>query len=154
MRLLTALILTMLLAGLPSCKFLRNNVFGKKARLAAEMQAIKDSIRIADSLKEVNERLLALENARQDSIRRAEAERLASISKYNIIVGSFVTPEYAKTLFTEYTGMGYSPRIIKPSNSKFELVCIEGHKSLKTAISRLDQFRDTVQLDSWIYVNQ
>lgn len=154
MRLLTSLILALLLAGLPSCKYLRNNVFGKKARLAAEMQAIKDSIRIADSLKEANERLLALENERLDSLRRAEAERLAGESKYNIIVGSFVTPEYAKTLSAEYTGMGYTTRIIRPAGGKFELVAAEGHKSLRKAVDRLAQFRDTVQLDSWIYVNQ
>lgn len=154
MRLLTAIVLALALAGLPSCKFLKNNVFGKKARLAAEMQAIKDSIRIADSIKAANEKLLALESARQDSIQKAEAERLASEYRYNIIVGSFLTPEFAKSLAAEYTGMGYNVRIIKPLNGKFEFVAAEGHKSLKKAISRLEQFRDTVQLESWIYVNQ
>lgn len=154
MRLLTSIILVLALAGLPSCKFLKNNVFGKKARLAAEMQAIKDSIRIADSIKAASEKLLALENARQDSLRNAEAERLASETRYNIIVGSFITPEFAKSLAAEYNEMGYNTRIIRPSNSKFELVAAEGHKSLKKAMTRLDQFRDTVQIESWIYVNQ
>ncbi|HLP74265.1 MAG TPA: hypothetical protein VK155_15270 [Bacteroidales bacterium] len=154
MRFIAAIILVLALAGLPSCKFLKNNVFGKKARLAAEMQAIKDSIRVADSIKAANEKLLAFESARQDSLRRAEEERLAAETRYNIIVGSFITPEYAKSMAAEYTSMGYSTRLIKPANSKFELVAAEGHKSLRKAITRLEQFRDTVQLESWIYVNQ
>jgi hypothetical protein len=154
MRLLTVTILVLALAGLPSCKFLKNNVFGKKASLAAEMQAIKDSIRVADSIKAANERLLALENARQDSIRMAEEARIASESRYNIIVGSFITPEFARSMAAEYAKMGYNTKLIKPTNSKFEFVAAEGHKSLRKAITRLEQFRDTVQLESWIYVNQ
>ena len=57
---------------LPSCKFFREKVFGKKARALAEMQARQDSIRVADSIRKAQERLLALEKARQDSLRHAE----------------------------------------------------------------------------------
>ncbi|HEX2969322.1 MAG TPA: hypothetical protein VHO46_09460 [Bacteroidales bacterium] len=143
-----------MLISLPSCKFFRERVFGKKARALAEMQARQDSIRIADSIKKAQARLLALENARLDSLKRAEEERLAGESRYNIIVGSFVTPEYAKSFAKEYTDMGYNVRIIKPGNSKFELVAAEGHKSLRTAIQRLAMFQDTVSVDSWLYINK
>ncbi|MGE5419611.1 MAG: hypothetical protein ACM3UT_05465 [Chloroflexota bacterium] len=149
MRLLTAIFLALFVASLPSCRF-----FGKKERLRAEMQARQDSIRVADSIRKAQERLLALENARQDSLNRAEADRLANETKYNIIVGSFVTPEFAKSLADEYTGMGYNVQIIKPSDSKFELVAAEGHKSLRTAIQRLAQFQDTVHVESWLYIKQ
>lgn len=149
MRILSAIIFALFIAALPSCKF-----FGKKARLQSEMQARQDSLRVADSIRKAQERLLALETARQDSIRQAEEERLANETKYNIIVGSFITPEFAKSMAEEYTQMGYNVRIIKPSNSRFELVAAEGHKSLKTAISRLAQFQDTVQIESWLYINQ
>ncbi|HLN56331.1 MAG TPA: hypothetical protein VK207_10075 [Bacteroidales bacterium] len=147
MRLLTAILLALFVAVLPSCKF-----FGKKERLRAEMQARQDSIRVADSIRRAQERLLALENARLDSLSRAEAERLANETKYNIIVGSFVTPAFARSLADEYTQMGYKVQIIKPGESKFELVAAEGHKSLKTAIQRLAQFQDTVQVESWLYI--
>jgi hypothetical protein len=152
MRLLAAFILVVTLAGLPSCKFLQNKVFGKKARALAELKARQDSIRVADSIKNVQERLLALENARLDSIRQAEEMRKAGEFKYNIIVGSFITPEYAKGLAEEYSKHGYTTQIIPLAGTKFELVAAEGHKSLKNAIKRLAAFQDTVQVDSWIYI--
>ena len=34
-------------------------------------------------------------------------------SKYNIIVGSFITPEYAKGLAEDYRKQGYDSKIIK-----------------------------------------
>lgn len=119
------------------------------------MQARQDSIRVADSIRRAQDRLLALENARQDSLRIAEEERrLANETKYNIIVGSFITPEYARSLADEYTAMGYNVKIIKPDESKFELVAAEGHKSLRTAIQRLEQFQDTVQIEAWLYIKE
>ena len=59
-----------------------------------------------------------------------------------------------RALLMNILKMGYNAKIIKPANSKFELVAAEGHKSLKTAIQRLAQFQDTVKMESWIYINQ
>ncbi len=65
----------------------------------AILKAQEDSIRVADSLQKIKERLMAIENAKLDSVRNAEEARLALESnKYNIIVGSFLTPDYAKGL--------------------------------------------------------
>jgi hypothetical protein len=153
MKTLPVLILIFALAVLPSCKYLKNNVFGKKDRELAELRARQDSIRVGDSIRKAEElKAVALENARLDSIRIAEEEKLASQTKYNIIVGGFVTPEYAKIMADEYTGMGYDVRLLQPEGSEFELVALEGHKSWGAAARRLEQFRDTVELDSWIYV--
>jgi hypothetical protein len=147
------LILALTLTVLPSCKYLKNNVFGKKGRELAELRARQDSIRVADSISKAEEqRAVALENARLDSIRIAEEERIANQTRYNIIVGGFVTPEYAKIMADEYTKMGYDVRLLQPEGSKFELVALEGHKTWGAAARRLEQFRDTVQLDSWIYI--
>lgn len=155
MKHLSAIILIVSLAVLPSCKFIKDKVFGKKARALAEMQARQDSIRVADSIRKAQNYLLNIENARLDSLRNAEeAERLANETRYNIIVGSFITPAYAKEMVSEYTKMGYTPKIIKPEKSRFELVAAEGHKNLRTAISRLAAFQDTVQIESWIYIKQ
>jgi hypothetical protein len=152
MRLLASLILVVALAGLPSCKFLQNKVFGKKARALAELKAKQDSIRVADSIRSVQERLLALENARLDSIRLSEEQRKANEYKFNIIVGSFLTPVYAKALAEEYGKHGYKTQIIPMNGTKFELVAAEGHNNLRDAVKRLTAFQDTVQIDSWIYV--
>jgi hypothetical protein len=153
MKNFSALILVLSVLCLPSCKFLQNKVFGKKARALAEMKAREDSTRIADSLRKAQDFLLARESAWQDSIRNAEEQRKAAEKKYNIIVGSFITPEYAQGMAQAYSKMGYNPEIIK-MNDKFEIVAAEGHQSLKTAIKRLTAFKDTVQLESWIYVRQ
>lgn len=139
---------------LNSCDFINNKLFGKKERILAEMKAKADSLRVADSLRNLFEINEAIENERLDSIRKAEEERRASESKYNIIVGSFITSAYAKQLSEEYTKMGYKTRLLKPEGSRFEFVAAEGHKSFSEAARRLDMFKDTVQVESWIYINK
>ena len=54
--------------------------------------------------------------------------------KYNMIVGSFITPEYAKELSEEYRKQGYDTRIIKVDDSKFEFVQL---KLMKVSVKLL-----------------
>lgn len=152
MRHPAAILLILAIVMTSSCKFLREKTFlGKKDRLLAEWQARQDSIRVADSIKHVNDRLLAIENARLDSMRLAEEEKHTLESRYNIIVGSFITPEYAEALADDYRRMGYDVRIIYKENSRFALVSAESHENFRRAVSRVYQFQDTVAIDSWIY---
>ena len=157
MRHLSAVLLILLLAVAPSCNFFKNKgLFGKKARALAALQAQNDSIRAADSIRRAQEQLLAIENAKLDSIRLQEETRQAAEkkNKYNIIVGSFITPEYAKELSERYRQEGYDPKIFKLEGSNFELVSAESHQSLRKAITRLQQFQDTVEIDAWMYIRQ
>jgi hypothetical protein len=157
MKHLLSLCLIVLLAFLPSCKFFKGRgLFKKKADTTAIWQARQDSIRVADSIRVVQEELMAIENAKLESERVAEEERLAfeARSRYNIIIGSFITPAYAKSLAEEYRNMGYDTRIIKMEGSRFELVSAEGHENFRTAVARLKQFQDTVQFDSWLYIKK
>jgi hypothetical protein len=155
MRHLLIILVIALLIALPSCKYFKaGGLFGKKARTMAILKAQEDSIRVADSLQKIKERLMANENAKLDSIRNAEEERLAMESKYNIIVGSFLTPDYAKGLAEEYRKQGYDPKIIKMEGGRFDLVSIEAYDNLRKAVSRLKQFQDTVQFESWMYVKK
>jgi len=155
MKYLTAFLLVVLLAFTPSCKYFKGKkLFGKKDRVMAEWQAKQDSIRVADSIKRVQERLLAIEYARLDSIRLANEQQITLTSKYNIIVGSFITPEYARDWANEYRNRGYDTKIIQMEGSRFELVSAESHESVRRAITRLRQFQDTVQVDAWIYIRQ
>lgn len=135
----------------PSCKFFGAN---KRARAEALLKAQQDSLRVADSLRMVQEQFLMLETARQDSIRLAAERKLSDIPRYSIIVGSFLTPAYASTLAREYGEMGYNTRILKIDGSKFELVAAEAYNDFNKAKARLTRFRDTVELDSWIYVRK
>jgi hypothetical protein len=150
MRHLSAILLTVFLIAIPACKYFKKD---NKAKNLAILKAQADSIRVADSLKKIQEQIM---NARLDSARKADAERLAfeAAHKYNIIVGSFLTPEYAKGLSEEYRKKGYDPQIIKKEGSKFEFVSIEAFDSFKKAFSRLKQYQDTVQFEAWLYVKK
>ena len=157
MRHLAAILLTLLISVAPSCTYFKNNkLFGKKSRTLAALRAQQDSIRVADSIRNVQKHLLDLENARQDSIRSAEEARMAfeKKSKYNIIVGSFITPEYAKNLADTYRQEGYDPKIIKMEGTSFELVSAESHENFLKAVNRLRQFQDTVVFDAWMFIRE
>jgi hypothetical protein len=141
----------------PSCKNIRERgLFGKKAKTLEMLKAQQDSVRVADSLKKVENRLKAIEEARLDSIRLAEEERAAyeARNKFNIIVGSFITPEFAKAWAEEYRKQGYDTKVIKMADSNFELVVAESYDRFSKAVERLNQFQDTVDIDTWLYVSK
>jgi hypothetical protein len=157
MRHLSVIILIGLLVVLPSCKhFKGGGLFGRKANKTALLQAKLDSTRVADSIRKAQDDLQALENEKLLSQQKAEEERVAAENKfkYNIIIGSFITPEYAKGLAEVYRQKGYDPKIIKVEGSRFELVSAEAFESLRKAVSRLKEYQATVELDSWIYIKK
>lgn len=142
-------ILIMVVLTIQSCSYFKS---GKNERIIAELKAREDSIRVADSLNKIQ--AVLIENTRLDSIRKADEAKLASESRYNIIVGSFINPEYAKLQAEKYTGMGYDAKIIKPEGSRFELVSAERSGNFRRAAKRLEAFRDTVQIEAWVYVKK
>ncbi len=157
MRHLSAILLILLLAVTPSCDFFKKmGLFGKKTKSLAVLLAQQDSVRVADSIRKVQEQLFAIESAKLDSLRLEEEARQAAAktSKYNIIVGSFITPEYARDHAETYRQQGYDPIIFKMEGTDFELVSAESHQSIRNAISRLLQFQDTVQIDAWLYIRE
>jgi hypothetical protein len=151
-----ALILLVLLATIPSCKYFKGKkLFGRKDHKLEALRATADSIRVADSIRKVQEHLLEIENARLDSLRIIEERNTLELkSKYNIIVGAFITPEYARALNEDYRQKGYDSRIFKVEGSRFELVAAESHESFRKAVARLYQFQDTVEIDSWMYIRR
>ena len=154
MRHLTALILVLMLVALPGCKYFKGKkLFGKKADTMAVWQARQDSIRVVDSIRKVQERLQAIEDARLDSIRIAEEKRALELkNKYNIIVGSFITPKYARDHAETYRQKGYDVRIIDMEGGRFELVSAEAYESFRKAVERLQYFQDIVEIGAWLYV--
>jgi len=152
------LLLVCLLFSMPSCKYAKKKGWfgGKKADTLVVWQARQDSIRVADSLRQVREMAAAAEKARLDEINRVEQERLAYEArfKYHIIVGSFITPEYARAFQAEMIKAGYNSKILQKPDSKFEFVTAESHESLRKAVDRLVEFRDTVVVDAWIYIRR
>jgi len=155
MRQISIVLITLLLVFFPSCKNIRERgLFGKKAKTLEILRAQQDSIRVADSLKRVENRLRAIEEARLDSLIQAEQERAAdeARNKYNIIVGSFLTPEFAQAWAEEYRKQGYDTRIVRMDGSQFDLVVAESYDRFSKAMERLDAFQDTVDIDAWLYI--
>lgn len=152
MKYLSIILVLLIFATAPSCKFLREKkIIGRKKTEQAELLEKQRQARIADSLKKVRELNEARESARLDSIRIAEEQRLAMASRYNIVVGAFITPEYARQWADEYRSRGYNPEIIQMEGGRFELVVAEAYENAGEAIRRVNQFQDTVQIDAWIY---
>jgi len=157
MRHFSIVFITMLLILSPSCKNIRERgLFGKKAKTLEMLRAQQDSIRVADSLKRVENRLRAIEEARLDSLILAEQERTANEArnKYNIVVGSFLTPEFAQGWAEEYRKQGYDSKIVRMAGSQFDLVVAESYDRFSKAMERLDAFQDTVDIDTWLYINK
>ena len=157
MRHLTAIVIIGLLVVIPSCKYFKGGgLFSRKADNSVVMKVRQDSIRVADSLREVQNRLMAIENSKLDSAMNADREKLSmrSKNKYNIIVGSFITPEYAKGLAEVYRKQGYDAQIIKMEGSRFELVSAEGHQNFSKAVTRLNAFQDTTEINAWLYIQK
>lgn len=157
MRLSITLFFIALLILSTSCNKIRERgLFGRKAKTLEMLRAQQDSIRVADSLKRVENRRRAIEEARLDSLIQAEAERAEyeARNKYNIIVGSFITPDFARSWAEEYRIQGYDARIIRMNDSRFELVVAESHEQFSNAVARLEQFQDTVDIDAWLYIGK
>lgn len=155
MRSLTALLIVLLLS-MSSCKFFREKGwFGKNKTDALEiLKAQQDSIRISDSIKVEVEMMKRVEQARLDSLMVVEQQRVEQENrfKYHIIVGSFLTPEYAEDHKKLYLSMGYDAKIIQDSRGRFNLVSAEVHESMSSAFKRLVLFQDTVEFESWLFV--
>jgi hypothetical protein len=153
MRHLSALlfVLIVVLVVTPSCKK-RGGLFGrKKADTTGIWLARQDSLRVVDSIRKAQELLLALENARQDSIRIAEEAKMAF--KYHIIVGSFYTPEYARSLAEEYKAKGYNVKILQMKGSRFELVSAEAFDKFRPAVNKLQDYQANIMPDAWLYID-
>jgi len=139
-----------------SCKFIeKKGWFGKKkADTLVVWQARQNSIRVADSIQAEIEKMKAIEQARLDAIVAEENARLEMEArfKYHIIVGSFLTPQYAEDHKVLYKSMGYDVTIVPDSRGRFNLVSAEVHESMSKAFGRLQNFQDTVDFEAWLFV--
>jgi hypothetical protein len=150
------LFLAFLLFCLPntSCKFIRTNILSKETELKKSLQKQKqDSIRIADSLRIIQEEQISLENAKLDSARREDENRkiLNSKLKYKIIVGSFTNAQNARDLLESYKSRGFNPDIIILNNDSIEYVSAEAYDNKKQAMERLKEFKSAIDPKAWIY---
>jgi hypothetical protein len=155
MRYIVVFLVIMTLVLTPSCKWLREKgLIGRKADTLVVWKMKQENLRKEDSIRKVQDKLLAIEKARMDSLNAAELQRQEweGKFKYNIIIGSFITPEYARKYSAEFDAKGYNTKILKLEGTQFEMVSAESHESFTKAVARLKEFQDTVAFDSWLYI--
>ena len=112
---------------------------------------------MADSIRKVQDKLLAIENAKLDSIRtegRGKKGWLEVRTSIILLSEVLLLLNMPKDYAESYRQQGYDPKIIKMEGSNFELVSAESHENLRKAISRLHQFQDTVEIDAWMYIRE
>lgn len=155
MRNLSVLAL-IILFSLSSCKFIREKGwFGKnKSDTLIAWNIKQDSVRLADSIQAEIQKMKIVQQARLDSLQAVDNEKLAweTRFKYHIIVGGFLTPEYAADHVEYYKSMGYDATIIPDPEARFNLVSAEVHESLTEAVRRLSAYQDTVEFEAWLYI--
>jgi hypothetical protein len=157
MRVLTSIVIVFLLLFISSCNNSRKGgLAGRKGKTLEMLRAEQDSLRVADSLRRIERRIQALEEARQDSIRMAAQENPAGRtgSKYNIIVGSFLTPDNALKRAEEYRNKGFDARVIVAEDNDYELVAAESYDQLAKAEERLSFIRNNIDKSAWLYVKK
>lgn len=149
-KIVTVLMLATLLLT-PSCDFVRShNPFTKKQREAEALRKQQEEFRIADSLKLVEEQAAKERELQAEQARIAEQEALEQ-SKYHIIVGSFLTPDYATAYLDHITQMGYTPRMVEMEGGRWKLISVSSYATLNEARNALKQYQSDVQVDAWIF---
>lgn len=135
----------------PSCDFFESiNPFGRKAREAEALRRQQEAFRVADSIRVANEQAEA-EKARQaEQARLAEQEAL-ELSKYHVIVGSFLTPEYADSWLEHIKEFGYDARIVDMDGGRWHLVSAKSFSDLHEAFSALNGIQDNIDGEAWVY---
>jgi len=157
MRVLASVVILLFLFFISSCNNSRKGgPTGRKGKTLEMLRAEQDSIRMADSLRRIERRIQALEEARQDSIKMAAQENPAGTtgSKYNIIVGSFLTPDNALKRAEEYRNKGFDARVIIAEGNDYELVAAESYDQLAKAEERLNYIRNNIDKSAWLYVKK
>jgi len=155
MKKVISITMVCLLIMATSCRYIEShNPFNKKKReRELVMERRMDSIRVADSVNRAG--LAVRQKAIEDSLAAAVAVKAKEEDlKYHIIIGSFITPEYADSYASYYSGKGLEAKIIDKANSRFRLVTASSFATLKEASDALGQVRETVEAGSWIYKSE
>jgi negative regulator of genetic competence, sporulation and motility len=137
-----------------SCKDLNLNLFSasQKAKNLA-LKEKQDSLRIADSIRIVQEELLELENTKLDSVRK-ENEKLKirnSENRYRIVVGSFTSAQNALALAESYKSKGFAAELINAHDDGTVYVSVESYDNKSRAMERLREIKLSIEPRAWLY---
>ncbi len=144
--------LAALLLLTPSCDFMQSiNPFGKKKREAEALRQQREAYRIADSIRVVNEMKAEAERARQAELAREAEEQARLRQGFHVIVGSFLTPEYANAWLDHIKGFGYEAQIVSMGGGRWHLVSAGAFPQQRQAYKALDAIMDRIDGEAWVY---
>ncbi len=69
-------------------------------------------------IRVANEQAAAAEKARQDELDRIAAQEAVELTKYHVIVGSFLTPAYADDWLGHIKDLGYDAKLVEMNGRK------------------------------------
>jgi len=152
MKRLSLVFLAFVLLLTPSCDFMKSiNPFGKKAREAEALRQQQEAFRIADSIRVANEQQVEAERVRQAELAREAEEQARVMSGYHVIVGSFLTPEYADAWLEHIMAFGYDARKIEMNSGRWKLVSAGSFADLHQAWNALDGIMERIDSEAWVY---
>ena len=116
--------------------------------LVAQNQALKTQ---AASCTELEDQLALSRMQMDEAMLKLAACETAAHSKVHIIVGAFKNSAYADEYSAEMKTNGYDGKIMA-GPYQFNLVSSGSYESIQAAINELDNIRENVIEDAWIYI--
>jgi len=152
MKKLPLVLLAAVLVLTPSCDFMKSiNPFGKKAREAEALRQQQEAFRIADSIRVTNEAKEEAERVRQAELAMEAEEQTRVMTGYHVIVGSFLTPEYADAWLEHIKGFGYDAQLIGMDGGRWQLVSARSFPDLHQAWNAIGTVQDRINGEAWVY---
>ena len=152
MKRLILVLLAVIMLLTPSCDFMKSiNPFGKKKRQTEALQKQQEAYRVADSIRVANEQAAAAEKARQDELNRIAEQATLELGKYNVIVGSFLTPEYAQDWLGHIKDLGYDAQLVDMSGGRWHLVSAKSFPTLREAWNSVGSIQENINGEAWVY---
>jgi cell division protein FtsN len=152
MKRLILVLLALILLLTPSCDFMKSvNPFGKKKRQTEALQKQQEAYRVADSIRVANEQAAAAEKARQDELARIAEQEAVELTKYHVIVGSFLTPAYADDWLGHIKGLGYDAQLVEMNGGRWHLVSAKSFANLHDAWNSVGSIQENINGEAWVY---
>jgi hypothetical protein len=150
---LSAFILTLIFS---SCDFFQSkNLFSDDEDTLMLYQKKQDSLRFVDSIKKLQKQLSSVRQRHKtmlDSIKKSQGPQAKkSQYKFHIIVGSFRNQEYLQSYNQFIKDKGFKTTILK-NQYGFRLISIESTNSWRSAVSTLEDIRNDLEKNAWIYI--
>ena len=152
MKRLPLVFLAAVLLLTPSCDFMKSiNPFGKKSREAEALRQQQEAFRIADSIRVVKEKEAEAERIRQAELAQVAEEQAVVAAGYHVIVGSFLTPEYADAWLEHIKSFGYDAQLVGMNGGRWQLVSAQAFPNLHQAWNALGTVQDRINGEAWVY---